>query len=282
VEADGTNSITLYSMAFDADFVPLFGMQLVTGRNFANDFGAERKNILLNEKAIAMLGFPNAKAAIGQKINSGQDTNTVVGVLADYHHQGLQKAIEPMIFRFRPNVRNYYSVKVETANLGATIASIKKEWNSYFPADPFSYTFLDETFSQQYKADILFGKVFGIFAFLAILIACFGLLGLSAYNVIQRTKEIGIRKVLGASVQSILVLLSKDFMKLIVVSLVLAIPVGWYIMHQWLQDFAYRISIGWWIFAVAGVLSLLIALFTIVLQAAKAVVENPVKSLRSE
>jgi putative ABC transport system permease protein len=282
INAEGDNGVTLYNMAIDYDFLPLFDMKLAAGRNFSKDFGTDKKGVLLNEKAIAVLGFGNAKEAIGQKINSGSDTNTVVGVLADYHHQGLQKAIEPMIFRLGQDVRSFYSIKVSATNLPATITAIKKEWDSYFPADPFSYTFLDETFSQQYKADILFGKVFGIFAFLAIMIACFGLLGLSAYNVIQRTKEIGIRKVLGASAQSILVLLSKDFMKLIIVSLVLAIPVGWYIMHQWLQDFAYRISIGWWVFAIAGVLSLLIALFTIVLQAAKAVVENPVKSLRSE
>jgi putative ABC transport system permease protein len=282
VEADKTSGVTLYNLGIDYDFIPLFDMKLVAGRNFSKDYGTDKKNVLLNEKALAVLGFPNAAAAIGQKINSGRDTNTVAGVLADYHHQGLQKAIEPMIFRLTPNTRNYYSVKVETANLPTTIAAIKKNWDKYFPADPFSYSFLDDTFSEQYKADILFGKVFSIFAFLAILIACFGLLGLSAYNVIQRTKEIGIRKVLGASAQSILILLSKDFMKLIIVSLVLAIPVGWYIMHQWLQDFAYRINIGWWIFALAGVIALLIALLTIVLQATRAVVENPVKSLRSE
>lgn len=282
VDASSESGNTLYNLGIDAEFIPLFDMKLVAGRNFADDFGTERKNVLLNETAIKILGFPGIEAAIGKKIHSGRDTNTVVGVLADYHQQGLQKAIEPMVFRFRPGNRSYYSIKVATGNLPATIATIKTTWDKHFPADPFSYTFLDETFSEQYKADILFGKVFGIFAFLAILIACFGLLGLSAYNVIQRTKEIGIRKVLGASAQSILVLLSKDFMKLIIVALVLAIPVGWYIMHQWLQDFAYRISIGWWIFAIAGVLALLIALFTIVLQAARAVVENPVKSLRSE
>lgn len=282
VDAGSESGNTLYNLGIDYDFVPLFDMKLVAGRNFANDFGTERRNILLNEKAIKILGFPNAAAAIDKRIHSGRDTNTVVGVLADYHQQGLQKAIEPMIFRFRPGNRNFYSIKVATGNLPATIAAVKKTWDKYFPADPFSYTFLDETFSEQYKADILFGKVFGIFAFLAILIACFGLLGLSAYNVIQRTKEIGIRKVLGASAKSILILLSKDFMKLILVSLVLAIPLGWYIMHQWLQDFAYRIHIGWWVFAIAGFLALLIALLTIVMQAAKAVVVNPVKSLRSE
>ena len=129
---------------------------------------------------------------------------------------------------------------------------------------------------------MLFGKVFGVFAFLAILIACFGLLGLSAYNVLQRAKEIGIRKVLGASVQNILLMLSKDFLKLIVVALLLAIPVGWYVMHEWLQDFAYRIDIAWWVFAVAGIISLAIALLVIVLQALRAAVDNPVKSLRNE
>ncbi|MBO9564057.1 MAG: ABC transporter permease [Niastella sp.] len=282
VEAGAEAGNTLYNLGIDADFIPLFGMKLVAGRNFANDFGTERKNVMLNEKALKVLGFPNAEAAIGKRINSGRDTNTVVGILADFHQQGLQKAIEPMLFRFRPGSRSCYSIKVEAGNLPATIAAIKQNWDKFFPDDPFNYTFLDETFSEQYKSDILFGKVFGIFAFLAILIACFGLLGLSAYNVIQRTKEIGIRKVLGASAQSILVLLSKDFMKLILVALVLAIPVGWYVMHQWLQDFAYRIHIGWWIFAVAGVLALIIALFTIVLQAARAVTDSPVKSLRSE
>jgi putative ABC transport system permease protein len=273
---------TLFSVGIDQDFIPQFDMKLVTGRNFDNTYAAEGQHGLLNERALAAMGFPNAEAAIGQKIMNGWDTVTIVGVLADYHQQGLQKPIEPMLYRYSPDSRNYYSIKLGTKNLPATIAAIKGRWDVYFPDDPFSYTFLDETFATQYKADILFGKVFGIFSFLAILIACFGLLGLSAYNVIQRTKEIGIRKVLGASAQSILVLLSKDFMKLIVIALVLATPVSWYIMHHWLQDFAYRIDIGWWIFAVAGMLALIIALFTIVLQAARAVTENPINSLRNE
>ncbi|MDF2192013.1 ABC transporter permease [Paraflavitalea sp. CAU 1676] len=282
VSKEGQAANTLYNLGVDADFVPMFGMKIIAGRNFSPTYGTENRNVLLNEKAVTTLGFPNAAAALGQRINSGRDTNTVVGVLANYHHQGLQKAIEPMLVRYMPDIRSYYSIKINTGNVQATVAAIQQEWNRYFPGDPFNYTFLDETFGAQYKADILFGKVFGIFAFLAILIACFGLLGLSAYNVIQRTKEIGIRKVLGASAQSILVLLSKDFMKLILVSLLVAIPVGWYIMHQWLQDFAYRIGIAWWVFVVAGILALFIALTTIILQAAKAVITSPVKSLRSE
>jgi putative ABC transport system permease protein len=187
-----------------------------------------------------------------------------------------------MIFRLRPNTRNSYSLKVETANLPATIASIQKIWVKYFPADPLNYYFLDELFDQQYKSDESFGKVFGLFAFLAIIIACFGLLGLSAYNVLQRTKEIGIRKVLGASVRNVLYILSKDFIVLVLIAFVLSIPVAWWIMHSWLQDFAYRIHLQAWVFAVAGLLALIIALITIALQAIKAAIANPVKSLRTE
>ena len=183
---------------------------------------------------------------------------------------------------YRPNATSFYSLKIETGKAQQAIASVKQVWNSHFPKDPFDYFFLDESFGQQYKADILFGKVFAVFAFLAILIACFGLLGLSAYNVLQRTKEIGIRKVLGASVQSILVLLSRDFMRLIVISLLLAIPVGWYLMHRWLQDYAYRISIGWRVFAFAGAAAFAIAMITISIQVLKAVAINPVRSLRTE
>src|SRR5204862_1583472 len=197
-------------------------------------------------KAVELLGYKNPKDAINSKLGRGRrDTLTVVGVVADYHHQGLQKVIDPMIFLLYPNTRGFYSLKVQAANLPQTIASISKIWNKYFPADPIEYSFLDETFSQQYKADQLFGKVFGIFAFLAILIACFGLLGLSAYNVLRRTKELGIRKVLGASTQNLLYLLSKDFLVLVMIAFVIAIPVSWWVMHNWLQNYAYRINITW-------------------------------------
>jgi putative ABC transport system permease protein len=239
--------------------------------------------VLLNQKAVELLGYKNPTDAINSKLGRGRrDTLTVVGVLADYHHQGLQKVIDPMIFLLIPNIRGFYSLKVQTANLPQTIAGISKTWDKYFPADPIEYSFLDETFNQQYKADQLFGKVFGVFAFLAILIACFGLLGLSAYNVLQRTKEIGIRKVLGASVQNILLLLSTDFLKLVIVALFIAIPIGWWVMHSWLKDFAYRISIHWWVFIIAAIIAVLIAFITISTQAIKAAITSPVKSLRTE
>jgi putative ABC transport system permease protein len=203
-------------------------------------------------------------------------------VTADFHQLGLQKTIDPMILVPVPNISTFYSLKVNEANMQQAIASLNQIWNKYFPRDPFNYFFLDESFGQQYKEDILFGKVFGVFAFLAILIACFGLLGLSAYNVLQRTKEIGVRKVLGASLQNILILLSRDFLKLVLISLFLAVPVGWFVMNRWLQDYAYRITIGWWVFAAAGAAALFIAIITLCLQVLKAAGRNPVKSLRTE
>ena len=253
------------------------------GRNFSEQFGTDNKTVIINENTVKLLGFKNAVDAINQKvIRGGDDTLTVVGVTANFHQLGLQKNIDPMAILPRPNISSYYSVKLSGQNTQQTIASLRTLWSNYFPRDPFDYFFLDESFGDQYEADLLFGKVFGVFAFLAILIACFGLLGLSAYNVLQRTKEIGIRKVLGASVQSILFLLSIDFLKLILISFLFAIPAGWFVMNLWLQDYAYRINIAWWVFAIAGCVALLIAIVTISTQAIKAAVANPVKSLRAE
>ena len=274
-------AVTLYHLGVDYDFLPAYDLKLVAGRNFSRDFKSDEKAVLLNERAVELLGYKNADEALNGRLRR-RDTLTIVGVVSNYHHQGLQKAIDPMIVLLRPNSRNFYSIKLGSTDIQKTIASVQKTWQKHFPADPLNYFFLDETFNQQYKSDALFGKVFGVFAFLAILIACFGLLGLSAYNVLQRAKEIGIRKVLGASIQNILFMLSKDFLKLILVALLLAVPVGWFIMHEWLQDFAYRISISWWVFVVAGLISLGIAVLVITMQALRAAVENPVKSLRTE
>jgi putative ABC transport system permease protein len=280
--ADNKGSVTLYNLGIDYDFIPSFGLTLKAGRNFSKEFKTDEKGILLNETAAKQLGFDDITKAVNENIVSARDTVKVLGIVADYHHQGLQKAIDPMIFRLRPNNRDAYSVKLTTGNLKGTIAAIEQIWNKHFPADPFNYYFLDELFDQQYKADRQFGNMFGLFAFLAIVIACFGLLGLSAFNVLQRTKEIGIRKVLGASVQNLLFILSKDFFKLVLISFVVAIPVTWIVMHNWLQDFAYRINIQWWVFALAGAAAILIAIGTVCFQALKSAVANPVKSLRTE
>jgi putative ABC transport system permease protein len=280
--SDSKGMITLYNMGVDYDFIPSFGLEIKAGRNFSKEFGTDNRGVLLNEEAAKRLGFSDYAGSINEKFVTGGDTATLIGILADYHHQGLQKAIQPMVFRLRPNNRGSYSIKVETASLASVIPAIEKVWSKYFPNDPFSFYFLDESFDQQYKDDKLFGKVFGLFASLAILIACFGLLGLSAYNILQRTKEIGIRKVMGASVQNLLFILSKDFLKLVMIAFVIAVPVTWWIMHNWLQDFAYRINISVWVFIIAGMASFIIALLTISFQAIRAAMANPVKSLRTE
>jgi putative ABC transport system permease protein len=273
---------TLYLLGVDYDFLPAYGLNIIAGRNFSRQFPTDQKGVILNENALHQLGFKKAADALGARIQPGHDTLHIIGVVADYHHQGLQKAINPMLILPTPNARNYYSVKFTTTDPHQTIAAISKAWNNYFPNDPFSYFFLDESFDQQYKADTRFGEVFGLFATLAILIACFGLLGLSAYNVLQRTKEIGIRKVLGATSQSLVLLLSKDFATLVIASLLIAIPVSWWVMHNWLQDFAYRISMQWWVFALGGIAALLIALITVSIQALRAALTNPIQSLRTE
>lgn len=281
IGTDKKEAVTMYIMGIDYDFLPAYDLKLVAGRNFSKDFPTDRKAVLLNERAVEMFGFKNAQEALNSKLRRG-DTLTIVGVVSNYHQQGLQKVIDPMMILFIPNMSNYYSLKMSTGDLRASIASIEKTWNKYFPADPFNYFFLDDSFNNQYKADTRFGAVFGLFAGLAIIIACFGLLGLSAYNVLQRTKEIGIRKVLGASVNSLLILLSREFLGLVLVSLFVAIPVTWMVMNNWLQDFAYRINIQWWVFVLAGFIAILIALITTGLQALKASVANPSQSLRTE
>jgi putative ABC transport system permease protein len=276
------NAVTLYHLGIDYDFLPAYDLKPVAGRNFSKSFSTDKKAALLNERAADLLGFKNAADAINGKLKRGRDTLHIVGVVPNYHQQGLQKAIDPILVLLVPDIRRYYSIKISTDRVQQTIADIHKTWDRYFPEDPFNYFFLDESFNEQYKADTRFGQVFGLFASLAILIACFGLLGLSAYNVLQRTKEIGIRKVLGASIRQLIFLLSKEFLYLVLVSLVIAVPLTWWVMHNWLQDFAYRISIEWWVFAIAGLMAIGIALATVGFQALKAALSNPVKSLRTE
>ncbi|HWB26906.1 MAG TPA: ABC transporter permease [Chitinophagaceae bacterium] len=276
-------AVTLYLLGIDYDFIPQFELKLLAGRNFSRNYSTDKHAAIVNRQAAKLLGFKNADDALNKKISrGGQDTLTIIGVVEDYHHLGLQHPIDPQLILLRPNARNSYSVKLQTTDLSKTIAAAERTWNRFFPNDPFSYYFLDDQFNQQYKADQQFGKVFTLFALLAILIACFGLLGLSAYNILQRTKEVGIRKVLGASVANVLFILSKDFLWLVTIAFVVAAPIAWWLMYNWLQGFAYRITISWWVFGIAGILAVIIALGAISFQAIKAALANPVKSLRSE
>jgi putative ABC transport system permease protein len=280
------NRHVLRNWGVNHDFNSLYGIKLLAGRDFRRtDHNVNFEliqNVILNESAVKLLGFANANDAVGKQIFASNKNWEVVGVTTDYHQKSLRHTVEPtmMLPTFSPV--NSFSIKINPQNLTQTIAAIEKKFETFFPGNLFEYYFLDEKFNEQYKQDRLFGKVFGLFSGLAIFIACLGLFGLSLYTITQRTKEIGVRKVLGASVQNIVLLLSKDFLRLVIIASIIAFPLSWWVMNNWLSDFAYRIEMTWWFFAAAGLVALVIAMATISFHAIRSALSNPVKSLRSE
>ncbi len=267
----------------DFDYIPLFNLQMAAGRPFSRSFKTDSNQaMILNEAAVKILGYPSPEQAIGKRFKQWGHEGKIIGVIKDFHFRSLQQPIKPLTMRLQWERNDLLSIKVGTANLPNTIAAIEKKYKSVIPNRPFSYYFMDEFFDRQYRSEERFGRLFLNFAILAIFISCLGLLGLASYSTMQRTREIGIRKVMGASVSNIINLLSRDFLKLVIISFFIAAPVAWYFMHQWLADFAYRTNISWWIFATAGILAVLIAVVTISFQAIKAAVSNPVKALRTE
>ncbi|HEV3222864.1 MAG TPA: ABC transporter permease [Puia sp.] len=267
----------------DFDYLKQFDIKMAAGRTFSRDFMTDTTHsMILNEAAVKMFGYRSPKDAIGRDFNQWGREGKIIGVMKDFHFKSLQEQIKPLSMRIEPNGCSLVSIKVSGNNLPGTISAIENKWNTLIPARPFSYFFLDEYFNEQYKSEQRFGKLFLNFAILAIIISCLGLLGLASYNTMQRTREIGIRKVLGASVTNIVNLLSKDFLRLVGIAVIIASPIAYFSMHKWLQDFAYRIPISWWIFVIAAVTATLIAILTVSFQAIKAAVSNPVKSLRTE
>ena len=239
-----------------------------------------QRPVIINEAAVSSFGWTNDNA-VGKMISFQGRNSIVKGVVGDFHYTSMHEAIGPFII-FLSNYTSKILVKLSDRELPRTLRYIEKKWSEMAPHLPFEYEFLDDQFSKLYSAETRTGKIFYAFALLAIGLACLGLLGLITFTTHQRTKEIGIRKVLGASVSGIVRLLSKEFLKLVIIASVIAFPLAWWLMNYWLQDFAYRINISWWIFFAAGTLAVLIALATISFQAIKAAVANPVKSLRTE
>jgi len=267
----------------DFDYIPLFKIKMAAGRPFSREYKTDSNNaMILNEAAVKILGYPSPEQAIGKRFKQWGHEGKIVGVIKDFHFRSLQQPIKPLTMRLQWDRFNLLSVKIGSANLPNTIAAIEKKYKSIIPNRPFSYYFMDEFFDRQYRDEERFGKLFLNFAILAIFISCLGLLGLASYSTMQRTREIGVRKVMGASVSTIISLLSRDFLKLVIISFFIAAPIAWYFMHKWLADFAYRTDISWWIFATAGILAVLIAVITISFQAIKAAIANPVKALRAE
>ena len=268
----------------DENFVATYGIKMAAGRDFSKDYGTDTSAFLINEAAVKILGLKSNEDAIGKEMGYGPQKGKVIGVISDFHFESMHQKIVPLILitASKPNSYGRISIKIAGGNILAALSFIETTWKKFLPDTPYEYTFLDENFEKLYQSEQKQGTIFTVFACIAIFIACLGLFGLSAFSITQRIKEIGIRKVLGASVTSIVGLLSKDFLKLVAIAAVIAFPVAWLAMSSWLQDFAYRTSISWWIFITAGIIAAAIALFTISFQAIKAAFANPVKNLRTE
>jgi putative ABC transport system permease protein len=266
----------------DHDFIPLFGLEVAAGRAYSGDVANENRNVMLNESACRLMGFEKIEDAIDDQINFWGDTFRIIGVVKNYHQESLKKAYDPLIFRYNNAPGGYYSIKFNAANIKESMVRFEEHWKKLFPGNPFISFFLDDHYNKQYQADQQFGKIFGIFSALAIFIACLGLFGLSSLTAIQRTKEIGVRKVMGASIGSLLTLISRDYMFLMVGAILVALPIAWWLMDSWLADFAYHIELSWWIFAIPSLLVIGIALLTVSIHTLKAARTSPSKSLRYE
>jgi putative ABC transport system permease protein len=284
----GMKEMAFRPTLIDQDYIKTMGMKLLDGRGFSRDFPSDTSNaVVINEAVVKRLNWDNP---IGKKILLGTvpadgknppPPAQVVGVIRDFHQQSLYNPIEPLIMICR-EANSVIHVRIKTVNTAATISFISNKWQEIYPDRPFEYRFLDQDFESAYHADELRGQIFTVFSMLTILIACLGLFGLATFTTEQRVKEIGVRKVLGGSVSSVVLLLSKDFTRLVLYSFPIAIPVAWYAMDKWLQSFTYKTDIEFWVFGAACLLTLVICWLTVIYQSLKAALANPVKSLRSE
>ena len=278
------------ALPVDENFAKTVGLKIIAGTDFSEaDMKRitntdEKKNyfyFIINESAVKSMGW-TVENAVGKKMDLGESRRgEVKAVIKDFHFASLHQKIEPLVI-FPDTYFQTLMVRISGKNVPQTLATLSKQWKEIAPQLPFEYEFMDDEFNRLYTSETRIGTAFGVFAFLAIFLACLGLFGLATFTILQRTKEIGIRKVLGASVQQIVGLLSKDFLKLVILSIVIASPIAYYFMDKWLQDFAYRINIEWWIFALAGIVAIVIALLTVSYQAIRAAMANPVKSLKTE
>ncbi len=284
---DASRAVVLTNFYIDDNYIPTLGMEIKQGRNFSKDFPTDSLGVILNEAAVKVLGYKDPFKETLYRPNfydngiHGSLAYHVVGVVKDFNFSSMHQAVGPLIIVKGDNW-GAIAARIDTKNISSIINAIKNKWAGMVPAQPFNYTFMDADFENVYTAEQRTGKLFITFALFAILIGCLGLFGLVTYAAEQRIKEIGVRKVLGASVSGIVAMLSKDFAKLILIASLIAFPIAWWAMHKWLQSFAYRITISWWVFVVAGATALVIALLTVSFQAIRAALANPVRSLRTE
>jgi len=275
------------NLGVDNKFIDAYGLKIVAGRNFSNDRPAVDTNVLvniiLNETAVNVFGFAKNEDAVGQYIDGNGFHCKVIGVVKDYHQESLQNSFDPIVF-YPEEERNFgnFSLKINTTNLPALMDFVKQKWSTYYPQSPFRFFFLDEQFNAQYKTDRLFATVLWLFTAIAIVIACLGLFGLSLFTIAKRNKEISIRKVLGATLFQITSMITKDYLKLVLLAGVVALPVAYILVNNWLEDYAFHIGIGIWFFILPILMIITIAVLTVLYQSVKAGITNPVKNLRSE
>ena len=269
----------------DENYISTFGMQIAAGRNFSSSLRTDSLAMVINEAAARAFGW-NINTAIDKtivRVNSDRGTNVpfhVVGVVKDFNFKSLHEPITPLFMTLQPEGGLIF--KIKTTDVSGLLTIMKKKWDEFNTGEPFTYAFMDDLYNKTYNAEQKTGIILNIFSILTIFVACLGLFGLATYTAEQRTKEIGIRKVLGASVTQVTKMLSKEFVKLVLLASLIAFPAAWWAMNKWLQSFAYRITISWWVFAIAGLAALIVALITVSFQAVKAAIANPVKSLRTE
>ena len=279
----GDQTLTMEVIPIDHDYVKTLGIKIKAGRDLSKDFSTDvKQGVLLNETACQLIGW-KPEEALGKVLStSGMDSGVVVGVMADYHQHGLQTKIGPVLAFINPYAYRFTAARINGKDMQSTLQKVETFWKQRFRGYPFEYFMLDDDFNLQYKTENNLARLIKLFSVLTILVACLGLFGLTAYITMKRTREIGIRKVLGATTGSVASMLSKDFLKLVAIAILISVPVTWWMMSKWLEDFAYRINIPVWAFVLAGISALLIAMVTVSLQAIKAAMVNPVKSLRSE
>ncbi len=277
------DNVFLPCIAADYDYVQTFGLKIVAGRNFGKEYGTDHLNgFLINETAAKTLGWETAGEAVGQNITKGGKQGKIVGVVNDFHTAGLQLALEPVILDVGVGAFTTFGIRLKGKELPETLQFLENSWKKYFPEKAFEYAFLDDNLQNAYLNEQRLARLIGYFSGIAIFLSCFGLFGLISLTVHQKAKEIGIRKVLGASVAGIVGLVSKDYLKLVLLALFVATPLAWYFMDRWLDDFTYRIDMPWWVFVLAGLAVVAISFVTLCLQSIRAALANPVDSLRSE
>lgn len=285
VGEEDDKSQSMFHLHFDHDFIHDYGIEMATGRAFKKGMSTDiRGAFLINEAAVKAFGWSSPEEALGKRLQTGWGgrVNPIIGVTKNFHYRGLQTEVEPLVMEFMPEALDNITLSLDITNLKESLAFVESQWKALFPGNPFESFFLDADFDQQYRADEQVGSIFGIFTSLGLFIACLGLLGLASFMAESRTKEIGIRKILGSSVTGIVFMLSKQFTKWVLLANIIAWPVAYFAMHSWLQGFAYRINIGILTFVLSAMMALLIALLTVGYQAIRAAVANPVDALRYE